>query len=372
MNIKATPGSILKYGFTTFFKEWWQFLLMVFVLTLPSFFLVYTSSLATAMPVINTCLAVLAVLFSFALFILIAKVSQDRIFSDRHSTFHGLMRFLGKNYISLVLTVILTILLGIGLFVVALIPIAVVALLFYGIYTLVMASNVAAVVVTGFGSVIVFLLLFIAFVLVFTHLMFTPYVVLFNGKRYMAAIRKSLQLVKSRFWNVLGNTIVLLLVGFAIAVVVGLVFLPLLIAFKESVALTTIMGFVQQYISIPVSIAFISMFFTVDYAVSNELLTNGSSHVLKVMARSIRCNSIGYRKPSRSSSKAKSQKSDSSSRRRKSASKQTTIHKSSSKAGKDTKHSTSHSSKSGSNTTSAKKHSDSTKKYGKGSGKKRR
>ncbi|MFW6378693.1 MAG: glycerophosphoryl diester phosphodiesterase membrane domain-containing protein, partial [Nanoarchaeota archaeon] len=147
------------------------------------------------------------------------------------------------------------------------------------------------------------LLLVISFIVIFSHLMFSPYVVLFDGKRYMAAIRRSLQLVKSKFWNVIGNTVILLLVGFAITVVLTLIFLPLLMAFQGSMASTVVLTFIQQYVSLPVSIAFVALFFAVDNAVSSESLTNGSNHVLKVMARSIRRNSLGYKKPASKSKK---------------------------------------------------------------------
>ncbi len=304
MDIKATPGSILDLGFKTFFKEWWQLLIVTLVFSLPSLALLALpiQSVGTT-SALSVALTVLAVLFGIALFIAVVKLSQDRMLSNKHSTFEGLFRFICKNYISLLLTMLLTVLIGIGMFILSLIPITIVGFLFYGLYLLVMASNMASIIVTGFGSVIVLLLLVIAFIVIFSHLMFSPYVVLFHGKRYMAAIRRSLQLVKSKFWNVIGNTVILLLVGFAITVVLTLMFLPLLMAFQGSMTSTVVLTFIQQYVSLPVSIAFVALFFAVDNAVSSESLTNGSNHVLKVMARSIRRNSLGYKKPASKSKK---------------------------------------------------------------------
>lgn len=260
MKFKANPATILGHGFRTFVNEWWQLLVLTVITLIPSLLVTLTSTTGrmTAFSVIMTALSVL---FGVAFFIALGKIAHNRFFNDRHTTLGEIFNFIGDKFIPLFLTIIVVALTALVAAIIAAIPIGVIGLLFYGIYTLVSASNIAGIIVAGIGGVIIFLLSLAAFLIIVLHLLFTPYTVLFENRKYFGAVKRAYHMVRNRFWNVLGNWLILMLVALGIAIVVTLIMLPLLMVSQGSAAVTMVVTILHQYASIPVTIALISLFF---------------------------------------------------------------------------------------------------------------
>ena len=173
----------------------------------------------------------------------------------------------------------------IGAVIAAAIPIALVGLLFYGLYLLVVASNIATVIITVLGSVIILLLLIAAFAIIITHVMFTPYVVLFEEKNYLAAIKHAFHMVRGRFWNVLGNWIVVMLVSIGLTLVLTLIMLPLIMAFQESVTVSLVLTVLQQYVSVPTMMALVALFFVTNKNYLATTLHHAKKKTVKTSAK---------------------------------------------------------------------------------------
>ncbi|MGM5480312.1 MAG: hypothetical protein ACQESC_02520 [Nanobdellota archaeon] len=262
MRHEMQPGLILANGFRTLFAKWLPILIATVILTIPLFF-TYLFEKAYQNTTAIILISIVSALVSLAYFITISYWSFEYFFKNKKISLGDAGSFLLSRFIPLFVTIILMTVGFVIATILALIPTGIVGLLFYGIYLLAPAGSVLGIVIGGLGGVIVTLMIVASLLIISSYITFTPFVVLFENISYFKAIRRSIQLVNNKFWSVLGNIIVLFFARIGIMIVIGLLLLPFIMAFGESLAITTIMTFAQQYFTVPIIIALVSLFFAI-------------------------------------------------------------------------------------------------------------
>lgn len=250
-------STIITDGFNIFAKEWKLLVGITLMFMIPIYAILFWSQESTAMIILYS---LLFLFITPIIQITLAKITEQR---HRHKKTHPwgeLWSYVKTKYWDVFLTIVVLALIMVIAFIALFIIFAIIAAIMAASKGIPTTPEQA---IQGGWAILVGIAIVVGIVVMIilsTYLIFTSYIAALTKTRYLAAVKESIHLVKTRwwatFWRLLGIQVAsLILVGIIMAI-----FTPMELASGMTPATNLIKSVVQQIIVLPMSVAAVAWY----------------------------------------------------------------------------------------------------------------
>lgn len=240
MRKNISLSKIIHQGFTTFSKDWQNYISIALIFITIPYALIYFTPQTNIWTTTATAITALAILGMQLSIIFIASRTNKK----KTTSYTQLKKHLKKKYLPFVGTSLLNML----LIMVGFIPF------------LIIASIINTLMGTGVTPIILGVILLGAIIvgIASTYLVFTTIIVALKKESYFAAIKKSYEIIRKHFWKSVGYFIIIQLIATIGIILLNIVFTPLL-----TISPTTamfVLAILQSIIVIPSIVCMVSWY----------------------------------------------------------------------------------------------------------------